>query len=100
MPRFSSSRNVASLRYPASAKTCSGSSPIAAFARENILPAVIELARRWIEGDRDLLPRSIASLLDRLQDQLDRLAIACEIGGEAALVTHRSGVSGIRENAL
>ena len=46
----------------------------------------VELADRRVERDRDLLAGRVTGLLDRLDEQLDRVLVGGEVGREPALV--------------
>ncbi|EAU43788.1 probable phosphopyruvate hydratase [Salipiger bermudensis HTCC2601] len=57
-----------------------------AFALHLVLAVLVILGRGGIEREVDVLARLVAGLLDRLEDEVQRLAGAAELGGEAALV--------------
>jgi hypothetical protein len=56
---------------------------------EVVLAVLVELARRAVQADRDLLARRVAGTVDRLDDHLQRRLVARDAGREAALVADR-----------
>lgn len=56
---------------------------------EVVLALLVELGRGNIEGDRDLA--GVAGLLDGLNEELERLGGARNVGGESSLVTDVGG---------
>ena len=53
---------------------------------EDVQSILIELARRGIERERDLLAGCIARALDRLENHLQRFFVVAQVGRESALV--------------
>src|SRR5690606_34382911 len=58
----------------------------AALGREAVHALLEVLGRGWVEGDADLAAWDVTGLLDSLQQYLDGLVVALQVGGEAALV--------------
>ena len=49
---------------------------------ELVLAVRVDLARRRVQADRDLLARLVAALLDRFEDQFDRLLVGFQFGAK------------------
>ncbi len=57
-----------------------------AFAGEHVLAVFVDLARRRVEGDKNVFARSVARLFDRFTNKLDRFAVAAQVGREPAFI--------------
>ena len=62
--------------------------------------AVVELGRRDIQGEEDLLARLVAGVLDGLEDGLDGRLGALELRGKPAFVADRGGEALLLEHGL
>lgn len=72
-------------------------------ALEGVGPAVglvVELAGRHVEREGDLLTGGVAGLLDRLEDEVERGAVALEVGREPTLVAETRGQALLLEDGL
>ena len=67
---------------------------------EHVAGLVVELGDRGVQGDRHLLAGGVAGSLDPLQQQLKRLGVGLEVGGETALVAHGGAMSLVVEGLL
>src|SRR4029077_20888172 len=67
---------------------------------EDVLTVLVKLAGCGIERDRDFLPRFVASLLDRFQNNFNSFNVRFERRSEAALIAHSSVVSTLLQNAF
>ena len=59
---------------------------LAALGGQVVLAVLEELAGGRVQGQDDVLAGLVAGLLDGLQQQVQGLAVAAQVGGEAALV--------------
>src|SRR5262249_22056901 len=66
---------------------------------EDVTVAVGELARGAVERERDVPPRLEAGSADGFLEEVQRLLVALERGGEAALVADRRGEGARSEEA-
>ncbi len=71
-----------------------------ALALEGVDPVVVELGGGHVEGERDVLARGVTGLLDRLDDQVERLAVGRQVGREAALVAEAGAETALLEHLL
>ena len=71
---------------PASRSTMPAESSCLAVDRVLAGLGVVELGGRDVQGDPHLLARLVAGLLGRFEDQVDRLGVVGQIGGETAFV--------------
>ena len=63
--------------------------------------AVLEqLTHRRVHGDGDVFARRVAGVLDRFEEDLDRVFVGSQIGGEAALVAHGRAETAVVEHLL
>jgi len=69
----------------------------ALLAGEDVAPLAVDLGRGRVEGDRDLLARSVAGPLDGLQYHGDGVFVRRQAGGIAALVAHGRGEAALVE---
>ena len=69
-------------------------------ALEGVLLLVVELAGRDVERERDVLAELEAGRLDGLGDQVERGAVARQVGGEAALVADAGGQALLLQHRL
>ena len=69
-------------------------------ALEGVGAVVAELAGGDVERERDLGAGLVAGLLDRGDDQVERLAVALEVGREATLVTEAGRQALVLEHGL
>ena len=56
-----------------------------------LLLGVVELGGGRVQGDEDLLARLVAGLADGLDDHVQGLGVALQVGGEAAFVADVGG---------
>ena len=66
---------------------------LSALTRQMVDAVLVELARRRIESDRNILARLVAGLIDRLKNQLEGFLVASEIRSKSSFVTDRSRVA-------
>ena len=64
---------------------------------EDVSALAVDLRRRGVERDRDLLARPIARALDRLEDEPDGRLVRAETRRVSALVAHRRGEAALVE---
>ena len=69
-------------------------------AGELVLAVLVELGSGAVERQQHVLPRLVAGLGHRLEDQLERLLGAGDVGGEAALVADRGREAALVEQLL
>jgi hypothetical protein len=69
-------------------------------AFEVVTAVAEELRARHVESEIDILPRAVARLLDRLENQAERRLVRLEARGEAALIAHRRRQAALGEQLL
>src|SRR6266704_1776193 len=67
---------------------------------EDVIPLLVELGRRRVERDGDVLPGLEPGALDRRHHGLERRLVAREIGRESPLVSHRGGKIALGQHFL
>ncbi len=67
---------------------------------EHVGALVVELARRRVERDRDILARAVAGRLDARHEHLQGILVGGEVGCEAALVADGRAETAVVQRAL
>src|SRR5262249_7203911 len=67
---------------------------------EDVLLPVVELARRHVEGERDLAACLVAGGADRVYDRVETFLVRLQVGSEAALVAHGGAPALLLEERL
>ena len=72
----------------------------AALVLEHVGAVLVDLARRRVERDEDVLAGHVAGALDAAHEHLQRLLVGAEVGREAALVAARRAEAGVVQRLL
>ncbi|SQC39936.1 Uncharacterised protein [Clostridium sporogenes] len=77
-----------------------GRRQLQAFARELVLAVVVELGCRAVEREQHVFARTVAGLLDRLQDRRQAFVVAAEVRCETAFVADGRAHAAIAQDLL